>query len=114
MTGNWLLFGIKKKKLMKKYKKFKRLTFPELPENSDLYDLYAELVALDGHIAGLVSSYLKGNTINLKLLHVDGEFNKLVTELKEKKHEMNGLSVYLKYKEKIDELIRIIENLEYL
>lgn len=114
MTENWSLFGIKKKRLIEKYQKLKGLSFPELPENDDLYDLYAELVLIDGHIAGLVSSYLKGNKINLELLHVDGEFNKLVTELKEKKHEMNGLSVYLKYKEKIDELIRIIETLEYL
>jgi hypothetical protein len=72
---DWLHSGIDKNVLEQEFTKLKNMKFPEKPVEDELFDLFSELVSLDGHIAGLVSSYLKDRPINCKLLDADGEFN---------------------------------------
>lgn len=78
---NWLHFGIDKKQLEEQYTMLLNAKFPDIPDEDELYDLYSELNLLDGHISGLVSSYLKNTNINFKLLDADDEFNSLLSDI---------------------------------
>lgn len=80
MTENWLHTGIDKTMLRKKFEVFEKLAFPSEPEEDSAYDLYTELIELDGHIAGLISSYLEDEKIKYELLDADNEFNDLLND----------------------------------
>jgi hypothetical protein len=51
------------RELQRKLEEFKALPFPKNSENDELSNIFAELVELDGHIAGLVTTFLKGKTV---------------------------------------------------
>lgn len=54
-------------KLQSSFDRLKTLRFPESTDEVDLQDLHAELAELDGHIAGLVSSRIKGKAVKFDL-----------------------------------------------
>lgn len=100
-----------KKILEEEYKKFLKNEFPKAPEEDELYDLFAELVLLDGHIAGLVSSYLANCNINFELLDVDDEFNELANNIKIDSKSSVELN---ERKKQLDKLVHIIKEMEGL
>lgn len=53
--------------LQTSFERLKTLRFPESTDDADLQDLHAELTELDGYIAGLISTKLKGKTIGFDL-----------------------------------------------
>ncbi len=96
--------------LVKKFEDFKNVKFPDAPEDDEIYDLFAELVELDGHIAGLISSYLKGKTIDFKLLDADSEFERISNSLVEK----SAANEIKEYKMELDEMVRMVRAIERL
>ena len=107
---NSLHFGIKK--LKDEFELFKSMPFPEKPDDDELYDIFSELVELDGHIAGLVSSMLKGKKVNRELLYVDQTFNKLVDDYHPKSKEFQAeMQAYKDYKKKLDRLLESMATL---
>lgn len=108
---NWSHSGIDTSRLNQEYKKFKNMKFPEEPEEDELYDLFSELVSLDGHIAGLISTYLTGKPINYKLLDADDEFVEIRENIQMTSESLANID---DYKLQLDLLIQIIKELEVL
>lgn len=111
MKEKWLHSGVDKNLLVERFDDFRKIKFPTEPEEDEVYNLFSELVELDGHIAGLVSSYLKNKHINFNLLDVDGEFNSLLSIISV---DSNSVKEIVEYKNRLDELIKIIKILEGL
>ncbi len=109
MMENWLHSGIESKSLDQEFNKLKEMKFPEEPEEDELYDLFSELVSLDGHIAGLISTYLKGKQINYKLLYADDEFNEIRAKIQMKSDSLMSMD---EYKKQLDLLVQIVKELE--
>ena len=109
MMENWSRSGIEIKLLDQEFNKLKEMKFPEEPEEDELYDLFSELISLDGHIAGLVSTYLKGKLINYKLLDADGEFIEIRANIQIKSDSLTSMDAY---KQQLDLLVQIIKGLE--
>ena len=72
-----------------------------------MYDLFSELVELDGYIMGLISSYLKNGEINTKLLECDEQFLELCSKIKNSSRELEEI---LNYKKELDKLISLFLN----
>lgn len=88
------------------------LTFPREAPTRALQNMKGELALYGGHVAGLVSSYLKNAPINKKLVKVDLNLehqiqNFLPKTSKEKKY----IQDFVYYKHKLDELIRCLVKL---
>jgi len=74
--------------------------------------MFTELVELDGHIAGLVSSMLKGKKVNRELLYVDQTFNELVEDYHPKSKEFQTeIQAYKDYKKRLDRLVELMSTL---
>lgn len=67
-------------KLQSSFDRLKILRFPESTDDADLQDLHAELAELDGYIAGLVSSRIKGKTVKFDLNEVIAPIESLLKE----------------------------------
>ena len=106
---NWLHIGIDKKQLEEEYTNLLNSKFPDIPDEDELYDLFSELTLLDGHISGLISSYLRNTQINFKLLDVDDEFNSLLSDIS---IESESLDEILKRKKQLDKLLQMIKKIE--
>lgn len=109
MEKNLLHSGIDKKQLAEKFEEFMQIEFPNEPEEDDYYDLFSELVELDGHIAGLITSYLKNMDINFALLDADDAFNNLLSELSTETQPVKDM---VDYKKHLDALIIMIKTIE--
>ena len=100
--GNWSHFGIDRNSVKEQYNKILDCKFPEPPENDILYDLFTELVELDGYIMGIVSSYLKCGVVDRKKLKCDAEFLRIYSQINNSSKELDEI---LKYKKELDKLI---------
>ena len=91
-----------KQELKEKWEQFQGLSFPASLEDSDIK---ADLVELDTHIAGLVSSYLGGAIIDRKLVFLDKKIDEQMNSFIPETEQDKGLyPQYVEYKKKIDEL----------
>jgi hypothetical protein len=106
---NWLHSGINENDLAKVFEKFKRISCPEPPENDDLYDLYSELMEYDGHVAGLVSSFLNGNQISRSLVYQNEEIIERLTSLTD--DNSDELLPLKNYFQLLDEMIQMLNTL---
>lgn len=98
---NWSHFGINNAMVIKQYNYVMKLKFPEIPEEDGLYDLFSELVEIDGYIMGLITNYLKTGIIDISKLDCDSEFIKLYTKVKGKYSELDEI---IHYKYELDKL----------
>lgn len=98
---DWLHFGTKKK-VEKQYKIVEGMKFPEPPEEDELYDLFVELVELDGYVMGVASKYIKSGILTERLFHCDAEFLNIQHKINIKSQELDNI---LRYKEELDKLI---------
>src|SRR6266571_3386236 len=84
----------------------KKKPFPEVVPNEDLADIKGELALYDGHVAGLVSSYLKNAPINSSFVEIDRELEKRIQNFEPKNiQEEKNKADLISYKHKLDELI---------
>ncbi|MEK9150298.1 MAG: hypothetical protein AAB267_09695 [Candidatus Desantisbacteria bacterium] len=96
--------------LRKKFEEFRRIPFPNRSENDELCDILFDLVELDGHIAGLVSSYLSGGIIKKELVFIDEGLNaRLENFVLSSEDEAKTVEEYKKYKAYLDELVQILK-----
>lgn len=100
--------GIIKNQLAIAFEEFKRIPCPEPPESDDLYDLYSELMEYDGHVAGLVSSFLNGNQISRSLVYRN---EKLIERLITNPDDTDELNLLKSYFEQLDEMIQMLRSL---
>jgi len=100
----------KQKKLSKLWKEFYDLEFPHYTGGSDeLLYISPEFADLDGYIAGLVSSYLKGADISQWSLYVDEEMNKRLDAINPRnQEEEKALKAFKDYKAILDEMMRLL------
>lgn len=92
--------------LSKEFESFKRLPFPEPPDSDELYGIFTEFSEFDGHVAGLISSFLKGNVPNRSLLDVGANLElKLSSYVANSDEENRQLAEYRVYKGKLDFLL---------
>ena len=103
---NWLHFGIDSKSIEEQYNKLLKLTFPETPEDDLLYDLYSELVEIDGYIMGAVLTYLKKGKINFNSLVCDEKFIQICERISIHSEELEEI---LQYKRELDKLVLLFE-----
>lgn len=104
---NSLPSGIKKNQLARKFEEFKQLSCPEPPEDDNLYDFYSELMEYDGHIAGLISSFLDGKQIKAK--HVFRNEKLVQTANRLKDTDTDDIQSLRTYFHRLDELVQIIK-----
>ncbi len=102
-----------KEKLRKLFEEFIELPFPHYTAgNKGLGEIIPELADLDGHIAGLVSSYLDNAPVRKKYVYIDENLNKSLSEIRpSSKEEQKALSGFVEYKRRIDEMTRILQKL---
>ena len=103
---NLLHFGIDKKAVEGQYNKILKIAFPQVPKDDMLYDLYAELVEIDGYIMGVVSTYLKSGEIKVQNLTCDESFVEIYEQLNLQSKELEEI---LRYKKELDELVFLYE-----
>ena len=103
---NWLHFGIDNKSIKEQYNKVLKLTFPETPEDDLLYDLYSELVEIDGYIMGAVLTYLKKGKTNFNSLAWDEKFGRICAKISIHSEELEEI---LQYKRELDKLVLLFE-----
>jgi hypothetical protein len=88
---------------------FRSVPFPDEPLNDQLHDIFADLAELDGLVAGLVSSYLKGSVINPELLNVGNQLDHQIASYHPDSLEENDLlSQYREYKQRVDNLLNLL------
>jgi hypothetical protein len=102
---NSLPSGTNKSMLAKVFDEFKQVKCPEPPENDDLYDLYSELMEYDGHVAGLVSSFLNGNHISRALVFRNEKLVEMITSFPEDSDELHPIKHYFY---KLDEMVQML------
>jgi hypothetical protein len=108
MTGESLHSGVRNE-LSKEYESFKELPFPEPPESDELYDIFSELVEYDGYVAGLISSFLKGNIPNRGSIEVGSNLElKLDSYFTNSDEESRCLLEYRAYKGRLDLLLELL------
>lgn len=106
MMEKSLHFGIK---LKKAFEDFQKIPFPKPPIDDGLYDLYSELVEFDAYIAGLISSFIKGNKINKSDLHFDEKImEKFINFETINIRTKEEISIYINYINKLKELINMV------
>lgn len=113
MTVDWSHSGTKKMNTLREtFEKFKSMPFPENPENDELYDIFSDLVQLDGHIAGLASSVLSGKIVDKELVFVDEEMNNRLNLINtNSRKEAKELLALRDYKRELDSLTNILLDL---
>jgi len=91
------------------FENLKQVPFPKTPTSDSLYDIFSEIVELDGHIAGLVSSLIRGNMVQRKLVFIDEGLNdKINSYITTNPNEAEELLTYRDYKAELDKLTKII------
>lgn len=103
---NWLHFGINNKSIEEQYNKMLKLSFPQAPDEDLLYDLYSELVEMDGYIMGAISAYLKKGKTNFNSLVCDAEFMQIFAQISIQSEELKEI---LQYKWELDKLVMLFE-----
>ncbi|MBP3225251.1 MAG: hypothetical protein J6M14_08100 [Campylobacter sp.] len=93
-------------KIEQEYKKIIETEFPPVPQNDELYDLFSELVELDGFVMGTVLSFIKQGSLNMNIINCGDEFNRLLSDIHIKSKELDLL---VDYKQKLDKLIHLCE-----
>lgn len=91
----------------------KKLPFPEsMSINEELRDIRGELALYDGHMAGLVSSYLQNSPINPHLIKKDQALeNRMKNFHSTNTVEEKNIKDLIKYKHKVDDLISLLNQL---
>jgi hypothetical protein len=93
---------ILKKKLKEKWGNFQKIKFPP---SLDELDIKVDMIKLDSHIAGLVTSYLGGSEIDKNSLSLDKNIDtKLNNFIPRTQNDRYNYPKYLEYKKHIDEL----------
>jgi hypothetical protein len=99
-------------KLRQKFEEFKALQFPGNSANDTLSDIFAELVELDGHIAGLVYTFLMGKPVRKELVSPDLDLDQRLDGFEPSNvEEYETVLSYQNYKSYLDELINILQQL---
>lgn len=91
------------------YRKHTQTALPDAPMEDEVYEIYAELVLLDAHISGLVSSYLKGKKIDFDLLNAGRAFETMVIKAEP---QFESLRQMVERKEQLDQLVNMIKAIE--
>lgn len=134
----WIKEKQKKERMRKveqQFHDFMTCPFPGSSEDDNIRQLHTELIALDSHVAGLVSTYLKKGSIRLEWLDYSDEYAILLQKcsegLKQKYdilHELcdnqkevdkllcnyQELMEIIRYKEQLDQLINQVKAIEML
>lgn len=82
------------------------ISFPETAANEKLYDMKGELALYDGHVAGLVSSYLQNTPVNSKFVKVDLKLKGKMEDFRPNTpEEEKSMQELIRYRERLDKLI---------
>jgi hypothetical protein len=108
--GSYHSGTINMKDLKKEWKYYYELPFPKFPNEEKYGDLFAELVEIDGFIAGIVQSFLKGKNTDRKLIHVVEEYNIKLNAVKPSESDPGFADwIALKnYKDELDKMIKMV------
>ena len=98
-------------KLMQDFEAFKQIPFPDPPDSDVLNDLWTELVEFDGHVAGLVSSFLRGSMVDPNFLATDRKLGlRLNNYVAQSEQEEMQLAKCQAYKAQLDSLVDCLRN----
>jgi hypothetical protein len=101
--------GTTKDTLKKEWSNFVNIPFPKSPKNNRLKKIFPEFVQWDGHVAGIVSSFLKGKKVDKKIIYIDESINIVLSSIMPKdSDEEKELLVFREYKKKLDLLINLV------
>jgi hypothetical protein len=101
--------GINIDTLQEKWNELIKMPFPRSPKNEQIRKIFADFVEWDGHVAGIVSSFLQGEKVDKKLIYIDENINNILDSIKPlDSDEEKEISIYLEYKKKLDLLIRLV------
>lgn len=96
--------------LKQKFAAFKELPFPQNSINDELSDIFAELIQYDGHVAGLVTTFLAGKPIRRELVWVDRVIDQQLKDVHPKDgRDYETISQYQLYKSRLDELVELLK-----
>ena len=100
---------ILRKALKKQWKEHQKITFPKRPRYEPLDDLHPELALMDGHVAGIVDSFLSGIKVDRKLIYIDEEYNKRLEAIRPTTPDTNAeWLIFKNYKEKLDKMVNLV------
>lgn len=98
-----------KDKLAIAFQEFIKIDFPVPSENDELNDIYFELLEYDGHVAGLVSSYLKGSPINKEFIFRNKTIINSLNNFSGYTEEFLSLKCYFG---KLDDMVQMLSRLD--
>lgn len=100
-------------KLEKLYAEHLGMSFPETDSDNELiHDRIGEIALYGGHVAGLVSSYLKNAEVNPHFVKTNDELEKHLNDIQVDTIEDEKDLEYMKaYKHKLDEMITLLSEL---
>ncbi len=96
--------------LLDQFYQFSSIPFPPNSDDKVISDVHDQLVEYDGYMAGLISSYAKGNqTVKSKICY-DDQFEKSIAQrVVESPHLEKEAQVYFEYLQKLKELIDLAQ-----
>jgi hypothetical protein len=95
--------------LKREWDEFFSLPFPKEPKEDYLADLFAELVLFDGHVAGIVTSFLKGKKVDKKLIFVKETLNINLQSYKPLDSESKfSQEKIIERKNRLDRLVKLV------
>ncbi len=92
--------------LKKEWDDFYALPFPIQFKDKKFPNIFSEFVSYDGHVAGIVTSFLQGIKVDKKLIHIDEDLNKQLSFYKPRDNKSKKL--YEQYLDRIRRLDRMI------
>lgn len=98
--------------LRAQFDEIKNSHFPQVAPVEELQNMKGELALYDGHVAGLVSSYLKGAAVNPGFVKVNNGIESKVKNFHPKTpEEQKSIQELIAYKRKLDNLISVLSQL---
>jgi len=95
--------------LKREWDEFFSLPFPKSPAEDKLADLFADLVLYDGHVAGIVTSFLKGKKVDKKLIYVDETLNINLQSYKPLDlATQKSQQQLIEYKNRVDRMVKLV------
>ncbi len=96
-------------KLKKLFDEQLNSTFPQDAPTAELQSLKNELALYDGHVAGLVSSYLNNLLVNKNLVNINSQLEQRIRNVYPKTpNEKKSKTDLIHYKHRLDKLITIL------
>lgn len=95
--------------LINKWKELKTLDFPESPQEPFLFNLYLALSEYEIYVSKIVTSILEtGELIDKNSIQIDEKWDEILDSLTPHENNVEQISALKKYKQCLDEFLRLV------